>query len=389
MHRASHYHGRIVISLSTGSMVGRVRRVVADLDQGRLGGLLVQPEGTGTTTPVAIPGSEVQSFGEDAIMVRHGPDEVSPEASAQVFDLMKREHQVFRTGLYTSGGTKVGYLVEPYYQLEGGHLKPVAYEVFSDLLFSDRVRGILLNGAHITLGRDLILIPDDVAGYLLAEEDDLAMQVRGELGNRPASPLPARGAGNPMRPPPPPPPAAGEAAARPASSPGGTAAGRGGGGLPRPAPPPMASTAAHSVRPSPPPAPEKEPERPPEISSTITPADTPAPEAARVPTPDAQDFDADSLSDVIAGLGAAGDRPPAAAVVEDEPEEDAEVSISSLPEKDQKVVKFVLGKRASRDLEADGAYIVRRGESITEDVVKLALKHDMLTLLFLAASDAG
>ena len=54
MHRGSHYHGRIVISLSTGSMVGRVRRVVADLDHACLGGLLVQPEGAGGAWGLAL-----------------------------------------------------------------------------------------------------------------------------------------------------------------------------------------------------------------------------------------------------------------------------------------------------------------------------------------------
>ena len=64
-------------------------------------------------------------------------------------------------------------------------------------------------------------------------------------------------------------------------------------------------------------------------------------------------------------------------------------SIEQLPEKDQKVARFVLGKRASRDLDAEGDYLIHRGEKITLDTVKLAIEFDMLTLLFLAASDAG
>ena len=64
-------------------------------------------------------------------------------------------------------------------------------------------------------------------------------------------------------------------------------------------------------------------------------------------------------------------------------------SLEELPEKDQKVARFVLGKRASRDLEAHGNYIVHRGDTITEQTVQLAVENDMLTLLFLAASDGG
>jgi hypothetical protein len=48
-----------------------------------------------------------------------------------------------------------------------------------------------------------------------------------------------------------------------------------------------------------------------------------------------------------------------------------------------------MGKKASRDLDAAGFYIIRRGETITEEVVGQAIEQDMLTLLFLAASDAG
>jgi hypothetical protein len=95
------------------------------------------------------------------------------------------------------------------------------------------------------------------------------------------------------------------------------------------------------------------------------------------PSPSRPAVLAESLSDVFPNLdsGVPSDVKP--------------FSLDDLPEKDLKVVRFVLGKKASRDLDAAGFYIIRRGESITEDVVGQAIEHDMLTLLFLAASDAG
>jgi hypothetical protein len=135
--------------------------------------------------------------------------------------------------------------------------------------------------------------------------------------------------------------------------------------------PPLPEPEPKPKPPPPEPKPEPKPEAPSQEHSTIEALN----EIAEQSTGDTDSILASqvSVSELIAKS-----RPPPKAF-----------SVDDLAEKDQKVARFVLGKRASRDLEAQGEYIVHRGDEITEEAVRRAVDADMLTLLFLAASDGG
>lgn len=412
MKRASSFQGRVVIALGSGRVVGRVRKLVCDLEAGTLGGILVEGEVPGESPTIGIPAGEIVSIGDDAIMVQRGPGELPGEASEQVFDLLRREIQVYRTGLYTRSGRKVGYLVEPYLDPDRG-MELVGFELFSDLVFQDGVRGILLHGEHVQLGQDLILVPDELAGHLVQEDPFVTDFRRAKAG---AAALDAALASAP-------PPAPGEAALARGLY----------GGLPEVAPEPAPPEPDPEPEPepevaSPPPPPPEEPEAPaaPGWEGPV-PAGTPPPPPASPPEPRSADGEwlGPQLSeppprpgpdsepggvDLMGRLAAAfpdgseppedGELPPDSDPVVDplldalapSLEVTAEPAAAAPPEPtgDERLVRFVLGKESARELRtADGRVIIRRGEVITEEHVALAQDHEMMTMLFLAASQNG
>lgn len=482
MKRASTYQGRLVISLKSGGVRGRVRRLIADLDEKRLAGMILSdPDNPSQTSAISV--DDIVSIGSDAIMVARDPRSWEDPVAADLLRRQRHEVKIYRTGIYTSAGRKLGFLVEPYFQLEE-HFRLVAYEVFSETLFQAGVRGILLNGSHLHFGSDLILVPEDCSAYLLQDEDL-------ETSERPEPPREAvpRMSAPVYSPPPAPPPTRPEAPAAREILPR-----RGEVPVAPPVPPPVVAPAlptpvpdlppSRSPTPSPAPAPAPVPVPAPRPVPTLTPTPTPAPTFPPPPPPPAYpthtSSEVDGLMDVMTeaayeasqiqdiplqapppvppelpevetggraleelasmsfrtepppppppavetgtleGVAALGvpPMPPASQEpsrgISFEPEPDPETPIQprvqpeplpeppppppppeadpleSLTEKDQKVVRFVLGKVASKDLEApDESYVVRRGKPIDEEVVRRALRHEMLTQLFLAASDGG
>lgn len=121
--------------------------------------------------------------------------------------------------------------------------------------------------------------------------------------------------------------------------------------------------------------PGKEPEPPPE-----EPQEEPEPAPRAVPAPPPQPPPPEHLPPPVApGSGRMPPPPPSMGA-----------AASAGGDADERLVKFVLGKVSSRDLRTPtGELIVKKGETIREDSVAKAREHEMMTLLFLAASQTG
>lgn len=195
MIRTSQMHGRAVVDVDNAAKLGEIHELFLDLDRRAIAGLSVAQGGSllGGEEHVTLPASAIQSFGEDAVMVRSGrpavgvstagtPVAITPrmdDAGGPVagLELATRASTLAGRAVVTESGTHLGHLDDILFDESVGR---IAGYVFAE---RDDSRGPNLAGlfglgrrpsagdnarvdyvraeSNIRFGGDLIVVPDD------------------------------------------------------------------------------------------------------------------------------------------------------------------------------------------------------------------------------------
>ncbi len=332
MKKVSDYRNTRVVSVEEGAVVGRLRRLVLDIETRTVAGALLD-DGRH-----AVDGEDIVAVGDDALMVRSTACLIDLESRPELAELIRSEESLYQKEVFTITGRKIGYVVDVL--IDPASRRIVGLEMFSEHIFSSsgEVRGVVLLDEKVIVGRDLVIVPEDVRSIDLEEEIRSSETEVGLDGAAGGETGPAEGGRV-------------EGALEELSSvfPGPA----GGGG---------ASDDAGA----------------------------------------ALGGDEDVSGDSSVEIDFEGVVPPRPEVLHEPPEQQAGESSSAPPrdepgpedgsgremdEKTRKVVEFVRGKVSSRDVkDSDGEIVLRKGERITDEIIGVALEKQLLAQLFLAAS---
>jgi sporulation protein YlmC with PRC-barrel domain len=193
MIRTSQLHGRAVVDVDSATKLGELGELYLDLDRRAIAGLSVSQGGTllGGAEHVTLPASAIQSYGEDAIMVRSGRPTVAITPGAAVIaprpddaggpaaglELATRASTLAGRAIVTASGTHLGHLDDILFDESVGRIAGYVYAERDDSPGPD-FRGLFGLGrrrevgdaslvdyvradADVRFGGDLIVVPDE------------------------------------------------------------------------------------------------------------------------------------------------------------------------------------------------------------------------------------
>jgi uncharacterized protein YrrD len=166
MQKLSELFGLPVLITGTGTQIGEVKEVIADLEQATVWGIVLAGANW-FTNDQGIVFEDLFRIGRDAIMVRasYAVKELTPVVKMgngyYVRDLLNKQ-------IYTDTGLSLGILVDALYDGSTGEIK--AYEIsdglITDLLYGRRV--MPLPQAQV-VGQDKLIVPDNMTNLLIPE----------------------------------------------------------------------------------------------------------------------------------------------------------------------------------------------------------------------------
>ena len=195
MIRTSQLHGRSVVDVDNATKLGEINELFLDLDRRAIAGLSVSQGGSllGGEEHVTLPASAIQSFGEDAVMVRSGrpvggastgsaPGANTPRMEdaggpAAGLELATRASTLAGRAVVTVSGTHLGHLDDILFDESVGRIVGYVFAERDDSR-GPNLAGLFGRGRHpdggddarvdyvraesnIRFGGDLIVVPDD------------------------------------------------------------------------------------------------------------------------------------------------------------------------------------------------------------------------------------
>ena len=318
-----------IVSIAEGEEVGMVKDFIVDPVEKAVVALVIADK-TWYAGAKVISFSLINSIGDYAITTENSSSVVELSNMPEIIDLLKKELKMIDARVITRGGRFVGRVNEYSIDPETGRI--LGLELAGDADVSSPDKNVIPSASIVTIGKDVIIVNDDVESSLTSGHASLSATAYSVPKARPAAPRPA------------PKPAA----------------------APRPAAPPPAFDET-------------------EIGSDIeadlglmdeepAPAPKSRPAPAMAPADDEVDIeellDLDSEAEVSGLIDEPAPRANEAPVLE-EPETETKESLSAIFERRQ--IQFMLGKKASRDIETDdGIAIASKGQVITDDIIKKA-----------------
>lgn len=328
-----------IVSIAEGEEVGIVKDFIIDPMQKAIVAIIIEDllwyEGA-----KIIEFTLIHSIGDFAITIENVSDVVSLTSKPELADLIKKRIDMKDVKIITRGGRFVGNVVE--YSLDDRTGDILGLELSTDSSVASPDKNIIPANVVVTIGQKVIIVNDDVEGYLCSSHAEVAGEM--SAAPRPAAPAPRT-----------PPPA------------------------PAPAPviqEPEALDISEPMEFDEPDIPEPQPQ-----------ADAGGIDAeSEVDIEELLDLDQEGgLIDDDDAIDAAADE--AAAAAQDAGFDDVEIdteiadeavgddsskeSLSEIFERRQ--IKYMLGKKVSRDIEADdGSTVINQGEIITDDVIAKA-----------------
>jgi uncharacterized protein YrrD len=323
-----------IVSIAEGEEVGIVKDFIIDPMQKAIVAVIIEDQLWFEGAKV-IEFTLIHSIGDFAITIENVSDVVSLTSKPELADLIKKRIDMKDVKIITRGGRFVGNVVE--YSIDDRTGDILGMELSSDSNLAAPDRNIIPASVVVTIGQKVIIVNDDVEGFLCSSHAEVAGEMAGSP--RPAAAAPAPPAPRPQPVAPPPPPVFSE-------------------------PEPVFDEPAVA-------------DEPPAESGGID-------AEPEVDIEELLDLDQEGgLIDDDDAIAAAAD--DAAAAVQDAGIDDvvieadaadaaADASKESLSEIfERRQIKYMLGKKVSRDIEADdGSTIVNQGEIITDDVIAKA-----------------
>lgn len=322
-----------IVSIAEGEEVGIVKDFIIDPMQKAIVAVIIEDQLWFEGAKV-IEFTLIHSIGDFAITIENVSDVVSLTSKPELAGLIKKRIDMKDVKIITRGGRFVGNVCE--YSLDDRTGDILGLELAADSTVASPDRNIIPASVVVTIGQKVIIVNDDVEGFLCSSHAEVA----GEMA-APRAAAPARPAAPPApRPQPVVPPA------------------------PRPAmPEPVFNEPVHA-----------EPQAADGIDAE-----------PEVDIEELLDLDQEGgLIDDDDAIAAAAD--DAAAAVQDAGIDDVVIetdiadaagddsskeSLSEIFERRQ--IKYMLGKKVSRDIDADdGSTIVNQGEIISDDVIAKA-----------------
>jgi uncharacterized protein YrrD len=299
-----------IVSIAEGEEVGMVKDFIIDPVSKSIVALVIEDnlwEG-----PKVISFSLIHSIGDFAITTENASSVVSLINMPELTELIKKKLKIIDGKVITRAGRLVGFVKE--YSVDDRTGEIIGFELKSDANISSPDRNVIPSECVATIGKDIIIVNEDVESSLRSDHGQAAASVAGMV--RPAAP--------------------------------------------KPAPKAPAYT--------PPPAPVYE--------APVAPA-APAKKAAHVDDAagidSESDVDIEELLDLDAQAESSGkvEEPVAAIDMEDSGSEEGKESLSEIFERRQ--IKYMLGKKVSKDVVTEeGRIIISQGDTITDDVIKKA-----------------
>ncbi|MEW5947631.1 MAG: PRC-barrel domain-containing protein [bacterium] len=285
-----------IVSIAEGEEVGVVKDFIVDPAAKSIVAVIIEdPKWYEGAKVIAF--NMIHSIGDFAITTDNVSSVVALAGKPELTDLINKCISVIGAKVITRGGRLVGFVKE--YSIESNTGEILGLELSSDSEVISPDRTIIPSSSVVTIGKDVIIVNEDVESNLRASHHEIAPE-----------------------------------AAAPSAPPR------------RPAPTP------------PPPPPRRE---------------EPAPPAQPQPEPGGieaeSEVDLESLLEIEEETPSEISAEPAEALAEDTAKE----SLSEIFERRQ--IKYMLGKKVSRDIESDdGTMIIRAGAAITDDVINKAKK---------------
>ncbi|WP_424952721.1 PRC-barrel domain-containing protein [Deinococcus sp.] len=181
MHRGKEVIGKKIAALTGEVHADVVRDLIFDPHGQRLLGLLVD-EGGWFHAARVIPFGGVRSIGEDAVMV----DSLSAVVSAQevpgMAEVLSGNQKLIGTPLMTTEGEDLGTLADLYFDEASGHVTgyDMSGGVFADLSGG---RSFVPAASELMLGKDVALVPPEVARAMEEQEPGGLKKVLGTVGD--------------------------------------------------------------------------------------------------------------------------------------------------------------------------------------------------------------
>ena len=102
MEKATRFKKARIIALDVGVILGRVERLILDLETRQVAGLLLEGG------ECAIDGEDIGSLGEDAVTVTTGQRLIELQQARELAAFLRSEDEVYRKEVFTVTGKKVG-----------------------------------------------------------------------------------------------------------------------------------------------------------------------------------------------------------------------------------------------------------------------------------------
>lgn len=304
-----------IVSIAEGEEVGVVKDFIIDPTMKAIVAIVIEDTNWYEGAKI-ISFSLIHSIGDFAITTENASSMVALVSMPELAQLLKKDIRIVGAKLITRGGRLVGFVKE--YSIDDRTGEIIGLELSSDSEVATPDRNIIPSSAIVTIGRDVIIVNEDIESSLFSSHSEVA----GEVSAAPR-----------MRPAPAPRPAA-----------------------PAPAPAPSYS----------------EPDPEPVVSRPAVTVEDDKPHAG-ITSDD--DIDIEELLDLDIQLDELSDDAPAekapAKAAEKSADGDSRESLTEIFERRQ--IKYMLGKKVSQDIETDGGdVILSQGETITEDVISRA-----------------
>lgn len=307
-----------IVSIAEGEEVGMVKDFIIDPESKSIVAMVIED-------PLWYEGAKVISFslvhsiGDFAITTENSSSVVSLASMPELTDLIQKRLRIVGAKVITRGGRLIGNVKE--YSIDDRTGEIIGLELRSDSNIASPDRNIIPAEIIATIGKDIIIVDEDVDANLRMDHAEASQSIGGAI-----------------RPPAPP--------------------------KPRPAP---------AVAPKPEPREYFEPMPKPK------PKPAPAPKPAAKPARDEyagidsiSDVDIEELLDLDAEAESAGLVEEPAVEIEAEEAAGADEGKESLSEIfERRQIKYMLGKKVSKDIAADnGSLIVGQGEVISDQVIQ-------------------
>ena len=327
-----------IVSIAEGEEVGVVKDFIIDPSLKAIVAVIIED-------PLWYEGAKVISFslihsiGDFAITTENASSVVTLTSMPELADLIRKEIRIVGAKIITRGGRLVGFVKE--YSLDDRTGEILGLELSTESTVASPDQNVIPASVVVTIGRDVIIVNEDIEGALCSSHSEVAGEMAS--GPRPQAPRPAA------------------PAPRPAAA---------------PAPRPAAPAPLPDIEPMDFDEPAFEPEPEPEPQGGID--AEPEVDIEELLDLDQEGGLIDDDADIEAAAAAAADDFGSDAGVEvavdDAADDSSKESLSEIFERRQ--IKYMLGKKVSRDIESDdGSTIINQGEVITDDVIAKAKKN--------------